>query len=143
MDTIGLRMVFRKDKLPELRKMARQGRIPLRGEQWGADYPDAENFMQLLYGPNAAQENSARFNLPEFNKLYEETRRLPDSPARTKLFSRMSELVVAYMPWRVTIHAIDDTFAHPWVKNYVPHTIRFPGFWQHIEIDDAARSRRQ
>ena len=71
MDAIGIRIVFRKDKLPELRKMARQGKIPMRGDGWNADYPDAENFMQLLYGPNAGQANDARFNLPEFNRLFE------------------------------------------------------------------------
>ena len=102
MDAIGLRIEFKKDKLPELRKLARQGKIPMRGDGWNADYPDAENFMQLLYGPNVGQANYSRFNLPEFNKLYDEARRLPDSPQRTKLFSRMTELVVAYAPWRVT-----------------------------------------
>ncbi len=51
--------------------MARLGKIPMRSDGWNADYPDAENFMQLLYGPNAGQENNARFDLPEFNRLYE------------------------------------------------------------------------
>jgi ABC-type transport system substrate-binding protein len=139
MDAIGVRMVFKKDKLPELRKMARQGKIAMRGDQWGADYPDAENFMQLLYGPNGAQENSARFNLPEFNRLFEEAQRLPDGPVRTKLFNRMTEIVLAYMPWRVTVHTIDDTLSHPWVHHYVGHPIRFPGFWQYVEIGAKAQ----
>ena len=108
MDAIGLRIVFKKDKLPELRKMARQGKIPMRGDGWNADYPDAENFMQLLYGPNVGQENHARFNLPEFDQLYDEARTLPDSPERTRLFDRMTELVVAYAPWRLTEHRIED-----------------------------------
>ena len=56
MDAIGIRIVFKKDRLPELRKMARQGKIPMRGDGWNADYPDAENFMQLLYGPNAGRK---------------------------------------------------------------------------------------
>ena len=34
--------------------------------------------MQLLYGPNAGQANTSRFNLPEFNRLFDEARRLPD-----------------------------------------------------------------
>ena len=93
MDAIGLRMEFRKDKLPELRKMARLGKIPMRGDGWNADYPDAENFMQLLYGPNAGQENQAQFDLPEFNQLYDQARTLPDSPERTALFDRMTELM--------------------------------------------------
>ncbi len=141
MDAIGLKIVFKKDKLPELRKMSRQGKIPMAGEGWNADYPDAENFMQLLYGPNAGQENQARFNLPEFNKLFEEARGLADSPQRTKLFDRMTELVIAYAPWRLTINSIDDTFAHPWVRYYVPNPIRGQG-WAYIDIDEAARKSR-
>jgi ABC-type transport system substrate-binding protein len=138
MDAIGLKMIFKKDKLPELRKMSRLGKIQMRGDGWNADYPDAENFMQLLYGPNAGQENQARFNLPEFNKLFEEARRLPDSPERTRLFDRMTEIIIAYAPWRVTINDIEDTFAHPWVRYYVPHPIRSQG-WTYMDIDQAAR----
>ena len=55
--------------------------------------PDAENYMQLLYGPNAGQENQARFQLPEFDALYDRARKLPDSPERTALFDKMTELV--------------------------------------------------
>ncbi len=104
MDAIGLKIVFKKDKLPELRKMSRQGKVPMAGDGWNADYPDAENFMQLLYGPNAGEANQARFNLPAFNKLFDQARELPDSPERTKLFDRMTELVIAYAPWRLTIN---------------------------------------
>jgi extracellular solute-binding protein (family 5) len=71
MDAIGLRIAFRKDRLQELRKMARQGRLSMRTDGWNADYPDAENFMQVLYGPNVGQENHARFSLPEFDRLFE------------------------------------------------------------------------
>src|SRR5581483_121541 len=92
-DAIGIRLVIKKDRVPDLRLMMRQGKIPLRVAGWNADYPDAENFMQLLYGPNAGQENSARFRLPEFDRLYGEARKLPDSSERTRLFDRMSQLV--------------------------------------------------
>src|SRR4029078_4338380 len=101
MDAIGLKIVFKTDKQSELRKMARQGKLPMRTDGWGADYPDAENFMQLLYGPNIGQENHARFNLPAFNRLYDEAYRMPDSPERTRLFDRMTELMIAYAPWRL------------------------------------------
>jgi ABC-type transport system substrate-binding protein len=142
MDAIGIRIVFRKDKLQEMRKMAQQGKIMTRGDGWNADYPDAENFMQLLYGPNAGQANDANFDLPEFNKLYEEATRLPDSPARTKMFDRMTELVVAYAPWRLTVNLIEDTFAHPWVHNYVPHPIGQQP-WAYIDVDAARRALRK
>ncbi|HLX27055.1 MAG TPA: ABC transporter substrate-binding protein [Casimicrobiaceae bacterium] len=138
MDAIGIRIVVRKDRVPELRKMARLGKIPMRSDGWNADYPDAENFMQLLYGPSGP-ENSARFNLPEFNKLYEEARTLPDSPARTKLFDRMTKLAVAYAPWRMTYHLLEDSLRHPWISAYVPHPIRSQ-WWQYIDVDPALRA---
>ena len=140
MDAIGLRTVFRKDRLQELRKMARQGKLPIRIDGWNADYPDAENFMQLLYGPNVGQENHARFSLPEFDKLFDAARRLPDSPERTALFDRMTELVLAYAPWRLMEHRIEDHLVQPWVRNYKPHPVRW-AIWRYLDVDATQRSR--
>jgi ABC-type transport system substrate-binding protein len=134
MDAIGVRIEFRKDRVPELRKMARQGKIPMRSDGWNADYPDAENFMQVLYGPNIGQANDSRFNLPEFNRLYEQARQLPDSPERTKLFNRMTELVIAYAPWRLGYHLIEDHLMQPWVKSYKPHPIKSQT-WAYVDFD--------
>jgi oligopeptide transport system substrate-binding protein len=138
MDAIGIRIVVKKDRVPELRKMARQGKIPMRSDGWNADYPDAENFMQLLYGPSGP-ENNARFDLPEFNKLYERARTLPDSAERTRLFDRMTRLVIAYAPWRMTYHVLEDSLRHPWIGTYVPHPIRSQ-WWQYIDVDPALRA---
>jgi len=140
LDAVGLRVAFRHDKLPELRKMARLGKIPMRGDGWNADYPDAENFMQLLYGPNARQANESLFNLPQFNQLYEQARAMPDSPERTALFSRMTELVVAYAPWRLTVSILEDHVHHRWIRNYVPHPIRSQ-VWTFTDVDPALRQR--
>jgi ABC-type oligopeptide transport system substrate-binding subunit len=133
MDAIGLKIVFRKDGLQEMRKMARQGKLPMRVDGWNADYPDAENFMQLLYGPNVGQENHARFSLPEFDKLYDAAHRLPDSPERTQLFDRMTELALAYAPWRLMEHRIEDHLLQPWVRNS-PHPVR-SAVWRYVDID--------
>ena len=140
MDAIGLKIVFKTDKQSELRKMARQGKFPMRTDGWVADYPDAENFMQLLYGPNIGQENHARFNLPAFNRLYDEAYRMPDSPERTRLFDRMTELIIAYAPWRLMEHRIDDHLTQPWVLDYKPHPVR-SAIWRYIDIDLAPRPR--
>lgn len=138
MDAIGLRIVFKKDALPELRKMARQGKMPMRTDGWNADYPDAENFMQLLYGPNVGQENHARFSLPAFDRLYEAAYRLPDSPERTKLFDRMTELILAYSPWRLMEHRMEDHLLQPWILNYKAHPVR-TALWRYLDIDPSRR----
>jgi ABC-type transport system substrate-binding protein len=140
MDAIGIRMVFKKDKMPELRKMARLGKIPMRNDGWNADYPDAENYMQLLYGPNAGQENQARFKLPEYDALYDRARKLPDSPERTALFDKMTELVLAYAPWRLTEHRFEDQLLQPWVGPYFPHPIKGQ-VWLYTDIDPTAQAK--
>jgi ABC-type transport system substrate-binding protein len=140
LDAIGVRIVFKKDKLPELRKMARLGKIPMRSDGWNADYPDAENYMQLLYGPNAGQENQARFKLPEFDALYDRARKLPDSSERTALFDKMTELIIAYAPWRLTEHRWEDQLLQPWVGPYFPHPIKGQ-VWQYVDIDMSARPK--
>ena len=140
MDAIGIRMVFKKDKTSELRKMARLGKIPMRADGWNADYPDAENYMQLLYGPNVGQENHARFKLAEFDTLYDRARKLPDSPERTALFDKMTDLVLAYAPWRLTEHRFEDQLLQPWVGPYFPHPIKGQS-WLYVDVDMKARSK--
>lgn len=138
MAAIGVRIVFQQGRVPELRKMARLGKIQMRSDGWNADYPDGENFMQLLYGPNASQENNARFDLPEFNRLFDKARSLPESPVRLQLFDRMTEIVVAYAPWRLTFHLIADPLHHAWIRNFVPHPIK-ADVWEYLDVARAGR----
>jgi ABC-type transport system substrate-binding protein len=134
MDAIGLKIVFRKDRTSELRKMARLGKIPMRYDGWNADYPDAENYMQLLYGPNTGGENNARFKLPAFDALYDEARKLPDSPQRTKIFDKMTDLISAYAPFRLSEHRLEDVLMQGWVKNHTAHPMRSQ-VWQYVDVD--------
>jgi oligopeptide transport system substrate-binding protein len=140
MDAIGIHLVFKKDQQPELRKMARAGKLQMRRDGWNADYPDAENFMQLLYGPNVGQANDSRFKLPEYDRLYEQARMLPDSPERTRIFDRMTDLVIAYAPWKLTHHLLEDHVIQPWVVGYKPHPIR-SDIWKYLDIDANRRAR--
>ena len=80
---------------------------------------------------------------PALNKLYEKARSLPDSTERTAILNRMTELVVAYAPWRLTTNALIDTLAAPSVRNYVPNAMRWPGGFAFVDIDDAIRSKGQ
>ena len=73
-------MVFKSDKRGEIIKAARLGKIQMHETNWIADFPDGENFFQLLYGPNSGRANYARFKLPAYDRLYEQALTLPDSP---------------------------------------------------------------
>ncbi len=62
---------------------------------WTMDYPDAENTIQLFYGPNASPgSNNANFDNSEFNRMYRESSGMPASPARTAMYRDMNQIVI-------------------------------------------------
>ncbi len=106
---------------------------------WVADYPDAENFLQLFYGPNRSPgPNHCNYRNPEFDTLYERVRDLPDSPERTALYRRMADLVIADCPWIFEQHPLSYGLAQPWLRNYKPHDFPY-GMGKYYAIDEPAR----
>ncbi|HEV7817308.1 MAG TPA: ABC transporter substrate-binding protein, partial [Janthinobacterium sp.] len=137
---IGLRVVFKSDKKTEIIKASRLGKVQMFETNWIADFPDGDNFFQLLYGPNSGRANYANFNLPAYNKLYEEARLLPDSPRRQALYRDMSQLIQAYNPWVLLTHPISADVRQPWLKNYKRHPVEFTN-WRYLDLDFEARAR--
>jgi ABC-type transport system substrate-binding protein len=134
LDAIGIRMTVRKAKWPDLLKESKAGKVQFRGLAWGADYPDADNFLQLLYGPNAGQSNDARFRLAAFDRLYEQAKRLPDTPERTALYQQMNRLILAYAPWKLGVHRVEGYLIHPWITGYKKHPI-LRAQWRFLDVD--------
>ena len=91
LDSIGVRMDVHKDKFPELLKAEKQCKLMMRVASWIADYPDGDNFMQLLYGPNTFQSNNACARIPEYDKLYEQSVRMPPGPGARQALPRDDE----------------------------------------------------
>ena len=61
---------------------------------WTMDYPDAENTVQLFYGPNSSPgANSANYNNTEFNRLYRASSSMQPSPMRTTIYRNMNRIV--------------------------------------------------
>lgn len=139
---IGIRITLKKEKVPELRKLGKQGKLQMRSDGWQADYPDAENFFQLLYGPNAGQANYSRFSLPQFDRMYEKTAAMPDSAERNALYRRMSNLALVYAPWRMAVHRLQNHLLHPWVAGYKKHPF-VSTTWRYLEVDVAQREVAQ
>lgn len=138
-DAIGVRMKVRKAKWPDLLKESKAGKVQFRGLAWGADYPDADNFLQLLYGPNSGQSNDARFRLAAFDRLYEQAKRLPDTPERTRLYQEMNRLILAYAPWKLGVHRVEGYLLHPWISGYKKHPI-LRTQWRFLDVDIAMQA---
>jgi ABC-type transport system substrate-binding protein len=134
LNAIGLRVEFKSDKKTEIIKASRLGKVQMFETNWVADFPDGDNFMQLLYGGNVGRANYARFNLPDYNKRYEEARLLSDTPRRRSLYFDMSQLIHAYTPWVLLTHPISADLQQPWLKNYRRHPVEFTS-WRYLDVD--------
>lgn len=108
---------------------------------WVADYPDAENFLQLFYGPNSSPgPNHSNYVNEEFDRLYREVRVMEDSPERTALYERMAAIVIEDAPWIFMHHPMAYGLHHHWVQNYKPHDFPY-GLMKYRKLDIEARER--
>ena len=134
MDAIGVRFTFRKATWPDLLKAGQLGKLQMRTIGWLANIPDADSFLQLLYGPNIGQSNDARFSLEAYDRIYRQAKRLSDSPQRDRLYRELSRLAVAYAPWKLGIYRRETYLAQPWVTGYLPHpTMR--SVLKYVDVD--------
>ncbi|MEO8345530.1 MAG: ABC transporter substrate-binding protein [Betaproteobacteria bacterium] len=132
--SLGIKVDFKKQKWPDLVKMARAGQL----QMWTLGNinvtTDGYGFLGLLYGKHAGLSNLSRFDLPEYNKLYDQSRGMPDTPERTQLFRKMAQLVTAYAPWNLEVYRYENIVVYPWVIGY-----KYNAFaahpWMYYDID--------
>lgn len=134
LNAIGLNVIFKSDKKTEIIKASRLGMVMMFETNWVADFPDGDNFYQLLYGPNKAGPNYARFNLPAYNQRYERTRTMGDTPERTRLYDEMAQIIHAYTPWVLLTHPISADLQQPWLRNYTRHPVELTN-WRYLDVD--------
>lgn len=134
MDRIGVRIEIHKDRFAELIKLANQCRLMMKHSAWIADYPDGDNFMQLLYGANAGQSNSACYRSPEFDKRYEKSRQLPDGAERNKLYREMTRQMEVDTAWLLTDSRYRNVLLQPYVAGYKKHPV-FSHEWLYMDLD--------
>ncbi len=118
-----------------------QGKVTLINSSWTMDYPDVENLMALYYGPNAAPgSNSANYNNPDYNRLYEASAALNESPERTLIYRKMNQLL---MDDCASITGVSRTLLFLWDKNVIMKPDRsFLGgyFMRFVDLVDTANS---
>jgi ABC-type transport system substrate-binding protein len=133
-DSIGVRMVFDAGKFGDTLKQAKACQIMMWGAAWGADYPDGENFMQLLYGPNTGQSNNGCYESKSFDALYDKMRAMPlDAPGRNLLFLDMSRQMEVDGAWAMHVSRERNQLIRPWVMGYKKHPI-LHGEWLYMDL---------
>jgi len=124
MDAIGIRMEFQPGKFADQLKATKACQLMMWSAAWLADYPDGDNFMQLLYGPNTGQSNNGCYESKAFDAMYEKSRALPpDSPERNRLFLDMTRQMEVDGAWSLHVSRERNQMLRPWVKGYKKHPV--------------------
>jgi ABC-type transport system substrate-binding protein len=112
---------------------------------WVADYPDAENFLFLLYGPNVKAEkggeNASNYVNAEYDALFEKMRDLPDGPEKEQLIVQMTKIVQEDAPWMFGLFPKSGGAFQQWVGNAKP-TQMVRNTLQYMKIDSDLRSKK-
>ncbi|MDH4285315.1 MAG: ABC transporter substrate-binding protein, partial [Gallionellaceae bacterium] len=124
-DKLNLQLVVRSTDYNRFQDKVRRGDTQLFYFGWNADYPDPENFLFLLHGPQAkvgkGGENAANYSNPEYDRLFEQMKNMPNSEARQKIIDDMLEILRRDTPWLWGHHPKDYVLRHNWLHNSKPN----------------------
>jgi oligopeptide transport system substrate-binding protein len=143
---IGIDLVIRATDYNRFQEKMRTGNAQIFQWGWNADYPDPENFLFLLHGPQSkvdgGGENAANYANPEFDALFERFRVMQPSPERAALVARMVELVRTDSPWVWGWHPVSYSLHHAWFRHAVPHPVARNSL-KYRDIDGPVRTSSQ
>ncbi len=135
MDKIGINIDLGMNTWPQLVNKVSNKQHQMYTMAWGADYPDAENFLGLLYCPNQSPgSNGANYCNPDFDALYKQATVMQDSSERTDLYEKLNEMGATDAPWIFGFHRTDIYLAQAWLKNFKHMEFNHSQF-QYLNVD--------
>ncbi|MBI5604892.1 MAG: ABC transporter substrate-binding protein [Deltaproteobacteria bacterium] len=143
---LNLQLVIRATDYNRFQDKIRKGNAQIFNWGWNADYPDPENFLFLLYGPQGKVktdgENAANYADPEYDRLFEKMKNMENGPKRQAIIDRMVEIVRRNAPWLWGFHPKEYTLVHSWVFNPKPNQMARNGL-KYQRIDAGLRERKR
>ena len=83
---LDIQLVIRGTDYNRFQDKMRKGTAQIYQWGWNADYPDPENFMFLLYGPNSKVEhngeNASNYSNAGYDRLFEQMKNMDNTPER-------------------------------------------------------------
>jgi len=127
LNQLGIQLVVRSTDFNRFQEKLRKGSAQLFFMGWNADYPDPENFLFLLYGPEGkvahGGENSANYDNPEFDRLFRQMKHMPNGPARQAVINQMLRLVREDAPWVYWFYPKSYVLRQGWLHNLKPNNV--------------------
>ncbi len=143
-EKIDLQLVIRNTDYNRFQDKMLNGSAQIYLWGWNADYPDPENFLFLLYGPNAKMgkngENASNYDNPEFNRLFEQMKNMENGPQRQRMIDRMVAVLREDAPWVWGMHPKNFGLYHSWYRNTKPNLMA-NNTLKYVRLDPVERAR--
>ncbi len=137
---VGVQLVADFDDIPTFAKAMDAGNFQLAFVAWYADYPDAEDFYQVLYSKNVAPgPNYGAFADVAYDKGYEASRTMANGPQRFEIFKSLNAIVRDEMPLIVVRESLRVDSVQKWVGNFKRNL--FTTEMQFMSVDMAAKKK--
>ena len=143
---LGLQLEIRATDFNQYQDKTLSGKHQIFWGGWLADYPDAENFLYLLYGPTSRSiskgDNYSNFQNPEFDKRYKELQSLEEGPRKQALIDQMVEIVQQDSPWCMGYFPWGGLAFQQWVSNGKP-SVLVRDMAKYYRVDPELRAAKQ
>ncbi|SCY79940.1 ABC-type transport system, substrate-binding protein [Nitrosospira sp. Nl5] len=143
---LNIQLVVRSTDYNRFQDKIRKGNAQIFEWGWNADYPDPENFLFLLHGPQRKVgdegENAANYSNPEYDRLFEQMKNMEDSPERRQIIDRMVDILRHDAPWLWGYHPKDYGLYHAWYRNVKPNKLSHNNI-KYFRIDAGLREQKR
>ena len=143
---LGIQLEVRATDFNQYQDKTLKGKHQIFWSGWLADYPDAENFTFLLYGPNSKSknngENIANYANAEYDTLHRQVQLLDDGPAKQAALDRMVAILQHDSPWAFGYFPYGGLAFQQWVHNGKP-SILIRDMARYYRVDANLRAAKQ
>ena len=145
---LGVELVIRATDYNRFQDKVRKAKVQMFSWGWNADYPDPENFLFLLNGANATINtngsgiNSANYDNPEFNRLFQQMKIMENTSERLIIIKKMLTILQEDAPWAWGFYPKSLSLYHGWLHNVWPNPLANNTI-KYRRIDVAERIEKQ
>lgn len=100
---------------------------------WCADYPDPENFADVLFHSGSGY-NEGGYSNPALDALLESARTESDPAERIRLYQQVEDLIIADVPALFITHSLSYVLVKPWILGYIATPFDIP-IERYLSID--------
>ncbi len=145
---IDIQLEVRATSNSQFQDKVRKGKYQVFWLGWNADYPDAENFMFLLWGKAGKTkfdgENTSNYENPVYDKLFEQMKTLDDGPVKQELIDELVAIAREDAPWTMGFYPDASAAVQGWVYNSKPAIlVRDQGRYLRLDVNQRVAKLRE